>query len=51
MTASSLEIEASPPLGRMGEPEDVARTALFLASDVSSYVTGQTLIMEGGGLA
>ncbi len=45
------EIEASLPLGRMGEPEDVAQAALFLASDVSSYVTGQTIIMEGGGLA
>jgi len=45
------EIEASLPLGRMGEPEDIARAALFLASDVSSYVTGQTIIMEGGGLA
>jgi NAD(P)-dependent dehydrogenase (short-subunit alcohol dehydrogenase family) len=45
------EIEASLPLGRMGEPEDIAQAALFLASDVSSYVTGQTIIMEGGGLA
>ena len=45
------EIEASLPLGRMGEPEDIAKAALFLASDVSSYVTGQTIIMEGGGLA
>jgi 3-oxoacyl-[acyl-carrier protein] reductase len=35
----------------MGEPEDIAQAALFLASDVSSYVTGQTIIMEGGGLA
>ena len=45
------EIEAGLPLGRMGEPEDVAEAALFLASDVSKYVTGQTIVMEGGGLA
>ena len=45
------EIEAGLPLGRMGEPEDVADAALFLASDVSRYVTGQTIVMEGGGLA
>jgi NAD(P)-dependent dehydrogenase (short-subunit alcohol dehydrogenase family) len=44
------EIEAGLPLGRMGEPEDVAEAALFLASDVSKYVTGQTIVMEGGGL-
>ncbi len=45
------EIESSLPLGRMGEPEDIAQAALYLASDVSSYVTGQTIVMEGGGLA
>ncbi len=45
------EIEASLPLGRIGEPEEVAKAALFLASDVSSYVTGHTVLMEGGGLA
>lgn len=44
------EIEASLPLGRIGEPEDIAKAALFLASDVSSYVTGHTILMEGGGL-
>jgi NAD(P)-dependent dehydrogenase (short-subunit alcohol dehydrogenase family) len=45
------EIEASLPLGRIGEPDEVAGAALFLASDVSSYVTGHTILMEGGGLA
>ncbi len=45
------EIEASLPLGRIGEPEEIAKAALFLASDVSSYVTGHTILMEGGGLA
>lgn len=36
------------PLGRMGEPEDVAPTAVFLASDAAGYITGQTLLVDGG---
>jgi NAD(P)-dependent dehydrogenase (short-subunit alcohol dehydrogenase family) len=36
------------PLGRMGLPEDVAKAALFLASDDSAYMTGQALILDGG---
>lgn len=39
------------PLRRIGRPEDVARAALFLASEESAYVTGTTLVVDGGGLA
>ena len=37
------------PLKRIAQPEEVGRTALYLASDASAYVTGQTIIMDGGG--
>jgi Dehydrogenases with different specificities (related to short-chain alcohol dehydrogenases) len=37
------------PLQRIAQPEEVGRTALYLASDASAYVTGQTIIMDGGG--
>lgn len=40
--------KANIPLGRFGKPEEVAETALFLASDVSSYITGQTIVIDGG---
>lgn len=36
------------PLGRVGDPEEVARCALFLASDEASYVTGTNLMVDGG---
>lgn len=36
------------PLGRFGEPSDVADAVLFLASDRAGYVTGQTLVLDGG---
>ncbi len=39
------------PLGRVGEPEEVARVALFLASDDASYVTGQCIYPDGGRMA
>jgi NAD(P)-dependent dehydrogenase (short-subunit alcohol dehydrogenase family) len=39
------------PMGRFGEPDEVARVALFLASDDASYVTGHTLAVDGGYLA
>jgi 3-oxoacyl-[acyl-carrier protein] reductase len=36
------------PLNRMGSPQDVANLALFLASDESSYITGQVIYCDGG---
>ena len=42
---------AQRPLQRIGQPEDIAQAALYLASDASSFVTGTTLVVDGGGLA
>jgi 3-oxoacyl-[acyl-carrier protein] reductase len=36
------------PANRIGSPEDIAHAALFLASDEASYITGQTITVDGG---
>ena len=45
------QIEAEIPLGYLAEPSVIAGTALFLASDISSYITGHTIVVDGGYLA
>ncbi len=49
--AERERVEAAIPLGRQGTPEDVAPAAVFLASEGASYITGQTLIIDGGLMA
>jgi NAD(P)-dependent dehydrogenase (short-subunit alcohol dehydrogenase family) len=38
------------PTGRLGVPDDIAGAALFLASDLAAWVTGHTLVVDGGAL-
>jgi 3-oxoacyl-[acyl-carrier protein] reductase len=44
----SREVLKQIPLGRLGEPEDVAGLVLFLCSDAASYITGQVIVVDGG---
>ena len=53
MTADLAEdtkqkLSESIPIGRLGTPDDLAPAAIFLASDEAGYITGQTLIIDGG---
>jgi 3-oxoacyl-[acyl-carrier protein] reductase len=41
-------MEAAIPLGRLGTPRDVANAVLFLASDEAEYITGTTIVIDGG---
>ncbi len=45
------EIEATIPLGRLGNPEEIGPLAVYLASEASSYMTGSVVVIDGGRLA
>lgn len=49
--AQFLVSSAERPLRRLGMPEDIAQAALYLASDAAAFVTGTSLVVDGGGLA
>ena len=42
------QLHARQPIGRMGRPDEIAYAALYLASDEAAFVTGSTLVIDGG---
>ncbi|MBN36353.1 MAG: hypothetical protein CMM46_16560 [Rhodospirillaceae bacterium] len=46
--AHEAKMKQAIPMGYLGQPEDIAHAALYLASDEASYVTGQTIVVDGG---
>jgi NAD(P)-dependent dehydrogenase (short-subunit alcohol dehydrogenase family) len=48
---SGIEYDMRTPMGRMGKPDEIARMALVLASDLSSYVNGTLIVVDGGFLS
>jgi 3-oxoacyl-[acyl-carrier protein] reductase len=45
---TARDIGVTLPMGRLGRPDDIARVALFLASDQSAWVTGERITVSGG---
>ena len=50
-TARGQELLMRTPMGRFGNTEELVGTAVYLCSDAASFVTGQTLVVDGGFLA
>jgi 3-oxoacyl-[acyl-carrier protein] reductase len=42
------QVKSQTPLGRLGDPQDVADAVLFLASEAASFITGHVLVVDGG---
>jgi NAD(P)-dependent dehydrogenase (short-subunit alcohol dehydrogenase family) len=51
LVKTGLQFEMRLPIGRFGQPDDIARVALFLASELSSYVHGALVVVDGGFLS
>jgi NAD(P)-dependent dehydrogenase (short-subunit alcohol dehydrogenase family) len=51
LVRSGIEYNMRTPLGRLGEPDEIARIALVLATDLSSYVHGTIIVVDGGFLS
>jgi NAD(P)-dependent dehydrogenase (short-subunit alcohol dehydrogenase family) len=47
-SARCKKIEADTPLGRIGQPDEIATPVVFLASDDSRWITGETIVIAGG---
>jgi NAD(P)-dependent dehydrogenase (short-subunit alcohol dehydrogenase family) len=46
--AMTAQIVRAIPLGRMGKPDDIANLVVFLVSDEANFITGQTIVSDGG---
>ncbi len=49
--ATKKSLEGNTPYPRLGEPEDIAQAAVYLASDESDFVNGEVLVVDGGWVA
>lgn len=49
--STASDLVSTVPMNRMGQPQEIAETVIFLCSDAASYITGQSLVVDGGVLA